>query len=285
MENTHEATANPLSKYFRQPAIFIKLPSNGKHWPEGSIVLPMNGEIPVYPMTTRDEITLRTPDALMNGAGVVDVIQSCCPNIKDPWKIPNVDIDSILIAIRIASYGSTMEVETTCPKCSTVGTHNLDLQAALASVRAPNYSVPLEVKELKIKFCSLPYFGANRAGAIEFEEQKLMQALSKADIDEETRSREVFNSMQRLIAISVESLAASTEYIELDNGIKVTEKSYIQEYYTKADGATVKQIQQKLMEINSAGGIKSQDVTCNACENVFSVPIMFDYSAFFGQGF
>jgi hypothetical protein len=74
---------NPLSKYFRRPEIYYKLPSNGRYWPENSIELPVNGEIPVFPMTNADEITLKTPDALMNGAGIVSVIQSCCPNIVD----------------------------------------------------------------------------------------------------------------------------------------------------------------------------------------------------------
>ena len=30
-----------------------------------------------------DEITFKTPDALLNGQATVDVIQSCIPNIKD----------------------------------------------------------------------------------------------------------------------------------------------------------------------------------------------------------
>ena len=77
---------NPLTKFFRQPAIYLKLPSNGAFWPNDAIELPLTGEIPVYPLTTKDEIILRTPDALLNGEGVVEVIQSCCPSIKDAWQ-------------------------------------------------------------------------------------------------------------------------------------------------------------------------------------------------------
>ena len=76
-------SSNPLAKHFRQPALYIKLPSSGRFWPDGSIEIPLNGEIPVYPMTAKDEIMIRTPDALLNGAGTVSVIQSCCPNILD----------------------------------------------------------------------------------------------------------------------------------------------------------------------------------------------------------
>ena len=55
---------NPLKQYFRQPAIYIRLPSQGKNYPEGSLNMPPTGELAVYPMTAIDEITYRTPDAL-----------------------------------------------------------------------------------------------------------------------------------------------------------------------------------------------------------------------------
>ena len=99
---------NPLNKYFRQAAIHITLPSNGDYPPH--VITPSaTGEFPVMPMTAKDEIKFKTPDALMNGQGVVDVIQSCCPDIKDAWQIRSHDLDTILIAIRIATYGERAE--------------------------------------------------------------------------------------------------------------------------------------------------------------------------------
>ena len=85
---------NPLNKYFRQAAIHITLPSNGDYPPH--VVTPSaTGEFPVMPMTAKDEIKFKTPDALMNGQGVVDVIQSGIPNIKDAWQIKSHDVDTI----------------------------------------------------------------------------------------------------------------------------------------------------------------------------------------------
>ena len=57
---------NPLQKYMRQPAIYIKLPSNGEYWAMNSLEMTVNNELPVYPMSTKDEIAINTPDALMN---------------------------------------------------------------------------------------------------------------------------------------------------------------------------------------------------------------------------
>ena len=109
---------NPLTKHFRQPALYLKLPSNGAYWPDNSLDLSAAGELAIFPMTTRDEITLRTPDALLNGQGVVDVIKSCCPGIKDPWLMPSVDVDAVLVAVRVASYGDDMEVNSKCVHCN-----------------------------------------------------------------------------------------------------------------------------------------------------------------------
>lgn len=284
METTFAKQSNPLAKYFRQPAIHMKLPSGGAYWPEGSIEIPLTGELPIYPMTTRDEITLRTPDALMNGSGVVDVIQSCCPAIKDAWKMPNIDVDAVLIAIRIASYGNSMDVDTKCPHCGEANKHGLDLQNCLGSISSPNYNNQLESNGLKIKFKPVTYFGANKESSVDFEQQKMMQALERADLDEETRAQEIYNSMQRLISINTNTLSNSTDYIEMPDGDKVRQPEFISEFYNNAPGVLVKEIQTKLSQFNIAAGIKAQIVTCGECKVEYQVPVVFDYAAFFGNG-
>jgi hypothetical protein len=111
--------SNPLSAYFRKPAIYVTLPSGGKfNTPEEIDIPGGSGEIPIYPMTAKDEILMRTPDSLMNGATTVDVIQSCVPNIKNAWKLCALDVDLILTSIRIATYGETTEIKGVCPKCN-----------------------------------------------------------------------------------------------------------------------------------------------------------------------
>ena len=74
--------ANPLSKYFRQPKLYIQIPSRGKYYQQGSIEYPENGELEVYSMTAKDELVFKTPDALLNGQATVDVIQSCIQKNK-----------------------------------------------------------------------------------------------------------------------------------------------------------------------------------------------------------
>ena len=118
---------NPLMKHIRQPKIYIKLPSGGKYWPKGAVEIPETGELPVLPMTARDEITFKTPDALINGQATVDVIQSCIPDIKNAWEIPSIDLDVILIAIRRASYGDSLEMSHKIPGTAIDKDYALDL--------------------------------------------------------------------------------------------------------------------------------------------------------------
>ena len=106
---------SPLQKYYRQPAIYLKLPSGGKYYSPEVFTPTETGEVPVLPMTVKDELAFKTPDALLNGQSTVDVIKSCIPNIKDPWQMVNYDTDAVLLAIRIASYGETMTISYNVP--------------------------------------------------------------------------------------------------------------------------------------------------------------------------
>ena len=172
-KTTNAAVANPLARHFRQPSIYIKLTSGGQFWKEGAVDLPAMGEIPVLPMTAKDEITLRTPDALINGTSVVQVIQSCCPNINDAWEMPSIDVDSTLIAIRIASYGPKMSITATCPKCNEEHDYDVDLQEALADIKAPDYNQTITSPDgLEFKFRPLTYLQVSKAGVVQFEEQQ-----------------------------------------------------------------------------------------------------------------
>ena len=71
---------NPLKQYFRQPKIYITLPSKGVFYSPDDIS-GLFENIPIYGMTGMDEIILKTPDALMSGESTVKIVQSCCPTI------------------------------------------------------------------------------------------------------------------------------------------------------------------------------------------------------------
>jgi hypothetical protein len=286
MENQVEVKkSNPLAGYFRHPEIYLRLPSQGRFWPDGSLNLPANNEIPVYPMTTKDEIMLRTPDALLNGSGVVNVIQSCCPNIVDAWNTPSIDVDAVLIAIRIATYGHSMDFDTKCPHCKEDNTHAIDLRPALESISCPDYSNKVLFNDIKIKLKPQPYFTANKSSMIGFEEQKIINTLNNTEVPDDIKAIEITKSMQRLTDISIDTVTDSTEYIEMPDGNIVSNRDHLREFYINVENKLIKQIQSVLVKFNDETQLNPQKVSCNSCGEPYNVPIIFDYSNFFGKGF
>lgn len=282
MENQRH---NPLTGYFRQPAIYIKLPSEGKWWGENSLDMPATGEIPVFPMSTKDEVTLRTPDALLNGQGIVEVIQSCCPNIKDAWKMPSTDVDSVLIAIRIATYGNKMSFDSKCSHCGEENTHEVDLGDPLSQIRCPDYNDVVVYKNLKIKLQPQHYFNVNQANQVSFEEQKLVNILNMSDLEPEDKAQRLTASMQRLVDLGLGAVAGSTAYIELDSGERVTDIEFIKEFYNNAESAVVRSIQDRLAEYAAQSKVKPMTLGCHECAKTYPMELTFDYANFFGKGF
>lgn len=279
-------SANPLARHFRQPVLYIKLPSQGHFWPQSSLEQSVTGEIPILAMTTKDEIVLRTPDALLNGQGVIDVIQSCCPTIKDAWSMPSIDVDSIIIAIRMASYGNQMDFGATCPHCNTANEYAIDLSVVLSGVETPNYNKPVEINKLKIKLRPQPYFSLNKTNIIAYEEQQLLRSLQLLN-DEDVTAGDKFNQhLNKLIDLNIMINADSTESITTEDGQTVADPEFIKEFYNNCDNKVVKAVRTRLEELNKQANIKPINVTCDnqECGKPFDITITFDYASFFAKG-
>jgi len=259
----------------------MRLPSNGEFWPENALELTATGELPIYPMTARDEITIRTPDALLNGQGVVDVIQSCCPNIKDAWKMPSIDVDAVLLNIRIASYGQNMDFDTVCPKCNEESNFALNLGGVVDTLGKPDYSQPLLVDGLTVKLRPQPYFEVNRASQITFTEQQILRTINDDTVSDEEKKAKTDAWLSKLVDLNIQICANCTDYILTEEGVKVSDPTYIKDFYNMADFRVMRTIQDRLKEISATAALKPFDVTCKACENKYQIPMDFDYANFF----
>ncbi len=278
---------NPLARHFRQPALYLKLTSNGKYWGEGNLNIPVTGELPILPMTARDEILLRTPDALINGSSTVEVIQSCCPDIVNAWAMPSVDVDSLLIAIRIASYGQFMSITAACPHCGEEHDYDIDLQSVLSKRVMPDYETPVQISNsISVKLKPMSYIHVSESGVIKLEEEKMMQALADPNVPDEIRKTEYEKHLKKIIQLNLVSLANCTESITAD-GEEVTDFEFIKEYYFNTGAAVTKKIQDILEKFYSEMKITAELAKCNneTCQKEFVVNVDFDYSHFFGKGF
>jgi hypothetical protein len=274
--------SNPLAKHFRQPSIYIKLPSNGKFYPEDSVEVGVTGEIPVYPMTVQDEITIRTPDALMNGESIVKLIKSCCPSIKNPYDIPIIDLDTILIAIRIASYDQEIDIDSKCTHCDNENSHSVDLRKVLDSIDSiAGYQEPHNVDGLTIELQPQKFNDINLAGMIAFEQQKLIANIQGADITPEDKKTFFNESFKKLTDLNVATLAHNISSITTEDGITVTDQAMITEFLLETNRNIYEQIKTLINSTIDKNKLKPMTVECDGCSKTYPLNIDFNQSNFF----
>jgi hypothetical protein len=271
---------NPLKQYFRQPAIYVRLPSQGKFYPPGAINLPTTGELPVYPMTAIDEITYRTPDALFNGQATVNVLQSCVPDIRDAWTTPAMDIDTLLISIRIASYGHNMDFGTKCPKCGHECEHTVDLRMVLDRMRTPDYTKSLQSGDMDIFFRPMTYKNLNDNNALQFENQKLLQLLPDSEVAETEKMTALSAALKRITEITVRALAQSIAAVKTPQAL-VSEPEYIEELLNNCDRDLFNRIRDHIVELKVQSEMQAMQLTCPECKTEYEQAVTLDMSSFF----
>lgn len=274
--------SNPLQRFFRQPAIYIRLSSRPQDWPPGSIDLPANGELPVYPMTAIDEITYRTPDALFNGEAVVSVIESCIPAIRDAWSVPSTDFDSILVAIRIASYGHEMDIGTKCPACETEADFGLDLRTVIDNLRSGDYSQGLTVGDLTFYFRPLNYRQMTASGQVQFEQQKTLQMLEQADVAQEVKVERLNTTMQHLLEVTMRALAESITEIRAQGTI-VNDPDHFEDFLKNCDRGLFNTVRDRVIELREQSELRPLKITCPSCQHRYEQAFTLDMSRFFAR--
>lgn len=223
---------NPLSTYFRQPAIYVKLPSQGRWYPPGCVELNDQGEVGIMPMTAKDEMTIRTPDALMNGQATVDVIKSCVPAIKDPWHVPSVDADTLLVGIRIATYGETMDMVTSVPGINETHEVQANLSVMLERISHEPYNEFIHLDNgLEIQIKPMNYKGISQQNLKTYEEQRLIRTVQDSELSEQEKMDKFSKIFNKLGDISVTSIADMIVQIKIPGAEQpVTDSAYIREW-------------------------------------------------------
>ena len=289
-ENTQDqANTNPLGKYYRQPQIYITLPTKGKYYPADVYTPSETGEIPVFPMTAMDELAFKTPDSLISGQSTVDVTKSCVPNLKNPWKMTNYDTDTILLAIRVATYGEMMDMSYTVPGTTLKVDHSVNLPALLEDLAKVDVVDTATTKAgFKIKVLPLDYQILTKVSTARFEQEKIYATMRAAALDEKTKADQFAKSFKNLNTINFELLIDSVEEITTPDGTTVKDKMQIQEFCKNCDTKIINEIQDELAKIRVQGQVPSlrmqateEQIKAGAPAS-YEVPLTFDQSNFFG---
>lgn len=280
---------NPLASFMRQPKIYITLPSGGEYYPPGSLVMPENGQLPVYSMTAKDELMLNIPDALMNGQAVVDVIQHCVPNIKNAWMIPSLDLDLILLSIRLATYGELMRTPVTL-KDGIEFDYQVDIRNIMDSLMSEiKWDPVIQISpEMTIFVRPVNYQQMSRTAIKTFETQKIMQAVNDDSIPQEQKTIIFKDSFQKLTEVTIDVIASSVYKIDTSEGT-VENPEYIKEFVDNADKDIFNKIQKHLENLKEQNSIKPLRIEVTdelreqgITEDIIEIPLVFDPANFFG---
>ena len=271
---------NPLRQFFRRPSVYLKLPSGGNFYPPGTIDMPENGELPVFPMTAIDDITVKTPDALFNGQAVTDIIKSCVPNIINPWAVNSIDLDAILLAIRSASSSDGLDVNSICPSCTEGAEYKINLGGILSGIKAPDYNTPFQVGELAIKFRPLTYKEMNEVALSQFDMQRQFSNLDSIQ-DMEERMLKSKQALQMVTEVTMKTIAKTIESIVAPNGIEVKETDYILDFLQNCDKNVFESIKDYNTKLRETSAMKPLKIKCIHCQHDYEQPFTINVTDFF----
>ena len=278
--NQNQPKKNPLSSFYRQPKIYVRLPSKGKFYEPGSLDLSENGEYPVYAMTAKDELLFKTPDALLNGTSTVELIKSCIPAILNPWVMPNIDLDFALIAIRIATYGDKMDVGTNCPHCDAENSYDMDLTAWLDIFNNFIYNTDIAVDPLTVHVRPYTYKEVTKTALKSMEQQRIFQVINDDTLSDEIKLEKFGASFLKLTELTVDVIADCITAIDTPDG-SVSDKDMIKEFIANCSKDIFQKIQDHVVQMKELIEFKAQNVTCGECSKPFSLPVTMDQSNFF----
>ena len=270
---------NPLSGHFRSPKLYVKIPSDGKFYTSDVVDLPDSGELPIFPMTAKDELIMKNPDALLNGEAITQLISSCVPNVKDVKALVSNDVDVLLVAIQGATHGDDIEVTTKCPKCEESVTGIASVEGAIETMAILDEVYTVSTGDLEIEIKPFRYENTIQAGIASFQSSRSLQAI--ADIPDDMDKLKVFNdNFMKMADMNYTLIVDAVHSIKLGEEV-ITDRGHIREFLDNCEAKIGNAIEAQVTEINKIGINKTMQFECEKCEDTFDAPISFDPVNFF----
>ena len=270
-----------------RPGIFTKLPSGGKFY-KNPPTLNADMEIEVRPMTAVDELKLKNPDGLLNNESLLDVIRACVPAIPDPSEVPSPDLDVIMVALSIATYGHTQEFEIKCTHCGAVNQVMKDMRPMLASFKKIDDDPNIMVGDMRVfvqpyslktrQLISDIMMNARRAA------YQMRIKHEKGITDDEALTimqREMNGMMNDMSEKTFTSLSESVIAVDMD-GEMVTDRNEIDEWVHMLAAPDARKIKDKVTELGTVLNAR-HEFQCAECGKASVTEVETNPANFFGD--
>jgi bacterioferritin-associated ferredoxin len=191
------------------------------------------------------------------------------------------DIDTVLIAIRIATYGHSMDIDSQCPKCQHENNFELDLRTVMGQISSPDYAKTVKHGDIEIFFRPLDYYHMNQNNLAQFEDQKMIQNIEAAvELPAEERMTRLGEVLKKITGVTIHALAASISAVRTPTAV-VTETEHIAEWLANSDRTVFAQVRDHIIEEKQVSEIKPLKITCGACSHQYEQMFTLDMSNFF----
>ncbi len=270
-----QQSMNPLlATQARIPGETFALPSGGLFYSNNELDDSVqNGEVHVYPMTAYDEILIKTPDLLFNGKAVEQIFNRCIPSIRKPMELLARDVDYLLIALRLVSFG---------PQVTVLHTHDCD------GAVEQKYEVSIQdfihqVKRIDPSVITSEYTVEMDNGYTvilsPMRYKTVVEMMTDMDNDkplspEETHER----NTNHLSSLIVRVTTPSTDNAE---GISVTDSKMISEWVSSLSIRDMKKIQNAIEGQREWGTDTHYTVGCKDCNNPVRINVPLNPIHFF----
>jgi hypothetical protein len=210
------------------------------------------------------------------------------PNIKNAWAMPTVDIDAVLIAIRVATYGEGLDVEITVPNTDIVKSYTADLRLTMDRLMGAVFDTELQIADdMTVYLRPLTYKEYTQNSLKTLEEQRMYSIVNDAELSDEDKQKRFSESFKKITDVTVNSIVQSIVSINTPDAV-VTDPEHIREFLDNSDKIFFEKLVAYLREQRekfTMPPFKVQTTEEEQAEGApaeFDAPIVLDASNFFG---
>jgi hypothetical protein len=194
--------------------------------------------------------------------------------------MPSIDLDFLLVAIRIATYGDKMEVGCSCPHCQAENSYEFPLSPWIQNVSNFVYEDTITIDPLHITIRPYTYREMTKLSIKGLEQQKIFTIINDENMSDESKLEKFGESFVKITELTVDVISDCIVKIETPNGSS-TDKDQIKEFINNSSKDIFEQISKHVSDIKDKLDLKATNVQCGECSKTFELPITMDQSNFF----
>jgi hypothetical protein len=143
-----------------------------------------------------------------------------------------------------------------------------------------DYSRTVNVSDMEIFFRPLSYQNLNDNSKMQFESQKLLQAMPDDSVPDSAKITALGDALKKITEITVTALSQSIAAIKTPQAL-VTESEFIQDFLKNCDRQIFNQVRDFIIELKSNSEMPPLALTCPNCQHSYQQSLTLDMTSFF----